>query len=71
MSETDINFPGEQEKILKEVRFMPEQVIKKLEHLKMKTTMGPERVLSGILEEVAKRDRRNISRRSWKPECIV
>lgn len=34
MSETSINFPREEKETLKEIRIMPEQVIKKLEYLK-------------------------------------
>lgn len=34
MSEASINFPGEEKETLKEIRIMPEQVIKKLEYLK-------------------------------------
>lgn len=34
MLETGINFPREEKETLKEIRIMPEQVIKKLEYLK-------------------------------------
>lgn len=50
MLETDINFPGEEEEILREIRTMPGQMIRILECLKTNKAPGPNGIHPRILK---------------------
>lgn len=57
MLETDRNFPGEEEEILREIRILPEQMIRILDCLKINKALGPDGIHPRIWKKEEKEGR--------------